>query len=211
MLVASTSDKEVPVAVRVAAIWRVVARIAERSFRRGFQHGWEFSRRGESLKYDVSRWRFLISEDQSPEMLGGRIVSAVERLRVQVNDEEESILDGMAGGAGHAEFVHKAPPGEWKTVAGNAIRLVMPLGGEVTMRVIWDPSTGKDVAYVPESVSHDADSVARMVACSPELSRRTLALVRAVVNSNESLADSEVLSRISDCMDCLAMQEQATT
>lgn len=198
-------------AVRVAAIWRVVARIAERSFRRGFQHGWEFSRSGKSLKYDVAKWRFFISEDQSPEMLGGRIVSAVERLRVQVNDKEESILDGVAGLGDPAKIANDAPLGEWKTAAGNAIRLVMPLGGEVTMRVILDPSTGKDVAYVPESVSHDADRIARMVALSPELSRRTLALVRAVVNSNESLADSEVLIRISDCMDCLALQEQPTT
>lgn len=197
-------------AVRVSDIWRVVARIAERSFRRGFQHGWEFSRRGESVKYDVAKWRFLISEDQSPEMLVGRIVPAVERLRMQVTDEEESILDGVAGGGDPAKIAHEAPLGEWKTVPGNAIRLVMPLGGEVTMRVIWDPSTGKDVAYVPESVSHDADRIARMVARSPELSRRALALVRAVVNSNTSLADSEVLSRISDCMDCLALQEPVT-
>lgn len=197
-------------AVRVASIWRVVARIAERSFRRGFQHGWEFSRRGKSLKYDVAKWRFLISEDQSPEMLGGRIVPAVERLRMQLTVEEKSILDGVAGGGDPAKIAHEAPPGEWKTVPGNGIILAMPFGALVSMRVIWDPSTGKDVAYVPESVSHDADQIARMVAFSPELSRRTLALVRAVVNSKESLADSEVLSRISDCMDCLALQEQVT-
>lgn len=197
--------------VRVSDIWRVVARIAERSFRRGFQHGWEFSRRGESLKYDVAKWRFLISEDQSPEMLGGRIVPAVERLRMQVTDEERRVLDDVSGGAGMSEAALSEPASDWKTATGNGIKLTMPLGDKVSMRVVWDPSTGKDVAYVPESVSHDADRIARMVALSPELSRRTLALVRAVVNSNESLADSEVLSRISDCMDCLALQEQATT
>lgn len=67
---------------------RHIARIAERAYRRGFQHGHDDARRGDRLVVDLYRWRFTQSADQAISPTGDRAITAVERL-----DIEEPALD----------------------------------------------------------------------------------------------------------------------
>lgn len=60
-----------------------IAAVAEQAYRRGFQHGHEAATRGARLAFDVHRWRFVMDPAMSPEMLGGRIVRAVDRLAME--------------------------------------------------------------------------------------------------------------------------------
>lgn len=62
---------------------RLMARIAERSYRRGAQHGVELSRRGEIGVPDVDDWRYAPSLNKSPWLHGQVVQASIERLDLE--------------------------------------------------------------------------------------------------------------------------------
>ncbi|MFM7138168.1 MAG: hypothetical protein ACKO1M_14035 [Planctomycetota bacterium] len=67
-------------------ILRELARVAEASYRRGFAHGTATAAGHHDLVVDVSAWRRLVPLDRSPSPIGGRPMSAVDRLEHQAPD-----------------------------------------------------------------------------------------------------------------------------
>ena len=74
-----------------------IAIVAEAAYRRGFQQGHDAVHRGEQPAWDVESWRFLMPRDQSPEQLHGRVVPAVDRLRMQQPRIDELVRAAISG------------------------------------------------------------------------------------------------------------------
>ena len=60
---------------------RMMARIMERAYRRGVQHGAEFEM-DPKFRSNLHKWRYLRSLDKSPGILGGTTPS-LERLEIE--------------------------------------------------------------------------------------------------------------------------------
>lgn len=56
----------------------------------------------------------------------------------------------------------------WQTHPKNAIKLVGPLGGPDTFRIVFDP-TGSDIAYVVPTLEDNGIANAKLIACAPAL------------------------------------------
>lgn len=67
---------------RRAEIFRLMARVAEKSFRRGFQQGYDSRKRGDSL-CDLHSWRFQIDLDYSVSAHGTYHTSSAERMELE--------------------------------------------------------------------------------------------------------------------------------
>lgn len=62
-----------------AEIFRLISRVSEKSFRRGFQQGYDSHKRGDSL-CDLHAWRFDIDLDYSVSAHGTYHTSSVQRM-----------------------------------------------------------------------------------------------------------------------------------
>lgn len=67
----------------IADLVRLIARCCEKSFRRGFQQGWDSRSRGDELAVDICSWRFDSDLDQSFSPHGSYTSTAVERLEIE--------------------------------------------------------------------------------------------------------------------------------
>jgi len=63
-------------------IWRLIARVSEKSYRRGFQQGYDSHKRGDDL-CDLHAWRFDIDLDYSVSPHGTYHTSSVERMELE--------------------------------------------------------------------------------------------------------------------------------
>lgn len=65
-----------------ALLLRMIARCCEKSFRRGFQQGWDSKERGDKV-CDLHDWRFGVSLGLSPSPHGTYHSTSLERLRIE--------------------------------------------------------------------------------------------------------------------------------
>ena len=63
-------------------IFRLIARVSEKSFRRGFQQGYDSCNRGDSL-CDLHAWRFTIDLDYAVSAHGTYHTSSAERMELE--------------------------------------------------------------------------------------------------------------------------------
>ncbi len=76
---------------------REIARVAEASFRRGFQQGHDTATRGDEVVFELWRWRFKVPLHRSPSPHGYRSFTAEERLRIE-HPTLERVLDRLVNG-----------------------------------------------------------------------------------------------------------------
>jgi hypothetical protein len=83
----------------------------------------------------------------------------------------------------------------WKTRRNNGIVMTGPTGGTHDLRVVWDTSTGLDVAYVtPVSDDDKGNIAARLVSAAPLL----LEVVRRAASGEDVTAEA---TRMADLLD----------
>ena len=76
---------------------REIARVAEASFRRGFQQGHDTATRGDEIVFELWKWRFKIPLHRSPSPHGYRSFTAEERLRIE-HPTIERVIERIVSG-----------------------------------------------------------------------------------------------------------------
>lgn len=74
----------------------IMARVAERSYRRGAQQGHTYAKRGEFLPQSMGDWRYGSSTDVSPWLVPARVETSVERLLTENRGLRPLFGDGTA-------------------------------------------------------------------------------------------------------------------
>jgi len=70
----------------LARLLREFARVHEAAYRRGFAHGLDTGAGRHPLEVHIDAWRGAVPLSRSPSPIGGRAMTAEERLEVQAPD-----------------------------------------------------------------------------------------------------------------------------
>lgn len=77
----------------IRSLVRLISRCCEKSFRRGFQQGWESCDRGDDLSVDLISWRFESDLDHSFSPHGTYSCTSQHRCEMECNLGQAGLLD----------------------------------------------------------------------------------------------------------------------
>jgi len=84
----------------------------------------------------------------------------------------------------------------WKTVKDNEITIDRPHGGVMSLRIVWDPVSGKDVAYICPTDGDDGNTNAALISVAPQMFQLLRIASKVVSKQAKKDADSDVFTKV---------------